>query len=617
MIIGYLNNVPQKITIKRPCQGYYLRWYYNGFHYFFFKPGQQSLITEGEKYRTIGTKSVLMGSGQITYEQCEAIRTILNTREVYILTSDGWKNISIAPGSLVVYDNQVNGYEVELSVKIGSKEISQTGFSPILTIPIVIPPVTSPDTITVTTIIDGVFTIVVTGEAGAEIIIDWGDGNVETIVLTGGEQTITHDYTGSGGVETVITITGDLPQVTDLGLSGNDIIDIILAEDLVILETLDLSNNNIDHLDIPDTLVDLIDLDISDNQFTELPVIPDTVPIVTIEADGNPLAICEVQIGTQVWMCKNYGSSFPGSKVYNNDEANRVLYGGLYTRNQVQTAGFCPTGYHVPTREDWDELIAFCGGLTIAGGILKSIGTTYWNTGGTNNFGFDARGAGMFSSAFVQLKDNTKFWIGGHIIVGEGNTVAFDLTDQIQMITQITSYFQSVRLIRNWAALIPPVTYNDWFLSSKDELNAMYDELKVHSVGGFVTDGSYYWSSSESFASFAWAIRFSDRYNDDFNTKTGHNRVRACRAFTSLINYNLRDIGPAGGLIFWKSGNDYLEAAPSDFLVSSSWSNIDSVAVTGTGTAIGTGQANTTAIINQVGHTASAAKLCDDLVIIH
>jgi hypothetical protein len=112
MIIGYKNNIPQRITIKKPCQGYYLRWYYNGWHYWFFLPGRLSLITEGEKYRTIGTKSVMMGTGQITYEQCQAIRTLLNTREVYILTSYGWRNVRIEPGSIITYDNQVNGYEV-------------------------------------------------------------------------------------------------------------------------------------------------------------------------------------------------------------------------------------------------------------------------------------------------------------------------------------------------------------------------------------------------------------------------------------------------------------------------------------------------------------------------
>jgi hypothetical protein len=93
--------------------------------------------------------------------------------------------------------------------------------------------------------------------------------------------------------------------------------------------------------------------------------------------------------------------------------------------------------------------------------------------------------------------------------------------------------------------------------------------------------------------------------------------VRACRSFVSYISYSLRDIGPAGGWIFYKNGNDYMEAAPMDQSVGIAWSNIINVEIgaTAQGTLVGTGQGNTTAIINQVGHINSAAKLCDDLII--
>lgn len=155
----------------------------------------------------------------------------------------------------------------------------------------------------------------------------------------------------------------------------------------------------------------------------------------------------------------------------------------------------------------------------------------------------------------------------------------------------------------------------DWFLPSKDELNAMYIELYLYGVGNFIFN--YYHSSSEFDATHIWGVQFQNGNNYSGYLKTDKMVVRACRAFTSTTNYNLRDIGHAGGLIFWKSGNNYLEAAltnQADIDIQT-WSNITTVAVTGTGTAIGTGQANTTAIINQAGHTDSAAKLCDDLIL--
>jgi hypothetical protein len=156
---------------------------------------------------------------------------------------------------------------------------------------------------------------------------------------------------------------------------------------------------------------------------------------------------------------------------------------------------------------------------------------------------------------------------------------------------------------------------DNWFLPSKDELNAMYTELHLHGVGDFALTDPY-WSSTEA--------NDIEAYCQSFNTggigvrgKLYTSVVRACHDFTSVINYNLRDIGPSGGYIFWKSGNDYLESAPSDQSINQTWSDVVDVeiGVTAQGTAVGTGQSNTIAIINQAGHTNSAAKLCNDLVI--
>lgn len=159
-----------------------------------------------------------------------------------------------------------------------------------------------------------------------------------------------------------------------------------------------------------------------------------------------------------------------------------------------------------------------------------------------------------------------------------------------------------------------PITYNDWFLPSKDELIAMNDELYLYGIGNLYA--GIYWSSSEANFNNTYGTYMGSVNSNYF--KSLLQRVRACRAFVSTTNYNLRDIGPAGGYIFWKSGNDYLECSPSD-LVNSVWSNIHNIeiGVTAQGTAIGTGLANTTAIIGQVGHIASAALLCKNLVVVN
>ena len=69
--------------------------------------------------------------------------------------------------------------------------------------------------------------------------------------------------------------------------------------------------------------------------------------------------------------------------------------------------------------------------------------------------------------------------------------------------------------------------YSDWFLPSKDELNLMYENLKVWGVGGF---GATYWSSSEVSADYAWYLVFSD-VSQSYDRKFFTFRVRAVRAF--------------------------------------------------------------------------------------
>ena len=72
------------------------------------------------------------------------------------------------------------------------------------------------------------------------------------------------------------------------------------------------------------------------------------------------------------------------------------------------------------------------------------------------------------------------------------------------------------------------VTYDDWFLPSKDELNQMYANLHSQGVGGFTSND--YWSSSENNARDAWNQNFNNG-NQKSNNKNNNKQVRAVRAF--------------------------------------------------------------------------------------
>lgn len=77
-------------------------------------------------------------------------------------------------------------------------------------------------------------------------------------------------------------------------------------------------------------------------------------------------------------------------------------------------------------------------------------------------------------------------------------------------------------------------SYADWFLPSKDELDAIWDNLvddgtgSNNGVGGFA--GNSYWSSSEDDSSYAWFQFFSNGFQY-VNNKNNYDRVRAVRAF--------------------------------------------------------------------------------------
>ena len=163
--------------------------------------------------------------------------------------------------------------------------------------------------------------------------------------------------------------------------------------------------------------------------------LPDTSGEETItDIDGNIYKT--VQIGNQTWMAENlkatkYADGTPLEKgtrlsramgkyyyVYDEDPAYKDTYGLLYSwfgainsDNEVHYQkggqGVCPSGWHIPDKEDRDELIAFLGGPAVAAGKLKETGFEYWispNTDATNESGFTGRGAGIYTHIVDMLE---------------------------------------------------------------------------------------------------------------------------------------------------------------------------------------------------------------------
>ncbi len=111
------------------------------------------------------------------------------------------------------------------------------------------------------------------------------------------------------------------------------------------------------------------------------------------DIDGNMYNT--IQIGSQCWMAENLkttvynnGTTIPnisenddwsndttGAYVwYDNDTSWKDSYGALYNGyTTTDTNGLCPTGWHVPTNDEWTALTEFIGGtLSPHGNELKS-----------------------------------------------------------------------------------------------------------------------------------------------------------------------------------------------------------------------------------------------------
>ena len=92
----------------------------------------------------------------------------------------------------------------------------------------------------------------------------------------------------------------------------------------------------------------------------------------------------------------------------------------------------------------------------------------------------------------------------------------------------------AAQLCADYSVTVDGITYDDWFLPSKDELNLLY--LQHTLIGGFTDDvtteiyGDYYWSSSESSKYNAWEQDFFDG-SDETSDKNYPNLVRAVRAY--------------------------------------------------------------------------------------
>jgi uncharacterized protein (TIGR02145 family) len=115
-----------------------------------------------------------------------------------------------------------------------------------------------------------------------------------------------------------------------------------------------------------------------------------------------------IVIGSQTWMAENLNYNCCG-ECYDNEPENCAKYGRLYNWQTAKTV--CPTGWHLPSDEEWQTLVDFAGGKYITGKKLKA--TSGWNSyNGTSSKGTDDYGFSALPGGGYGLSDGSFSYVG-------------------------------------------------------------------------------------------------------------------------------------------------------------------------------------------------------------
>lgn len=177
----------------------------------------------------------------------------------------------------------------------------------------------------------------------------------------------------------------------------------------------------------------------------------------TVLYNEAPVVLPEVTIGTQTWTSVNLDIDDLGGGIYayDDDEGNVVTYGRLYTWAAALRVAGNTSGWHLPAVTEWDTLINFISDPSSAGGSLKEIGITHWdtpNTGASDNFGFTALPGGNRATGgiYAQLGIAGIFWTQDSHLASKAWTkyVIYNNDNITQSSYPRTSALQ-IRLIKN------------------------------------------------------------------------------------------------------------------------------------------------------------------------
>jgi uncharacterized protein (TIGR02145 family) len=135
---------------------------------------------------------------------------------------------------------------------------------------------------------------------------------------------------------------------------------------------------------------------------------------------------------------------------YNNSAANGAVYGKLYNWYAVHLFDLYPPvkGWRVPSKLDFDQLVAVNGGSTVAGGKLKAKFGGFDNAFSSNESGFSYTPSGLRNTlgVFGEISQTARLWGSDAYRLTALNT---DVTSSVDNLSASKPFFGAIRLLRN------------------------------------------------------------------------------------------------------------------------------------------------------------------------
>jgi uncharacterized protein (TIGR02145 family) len=352
-----------------------------------------------------------------------------------------------------------------------------------------------------------------------------------------------------------------------------------------------------------------------------------------------------LNVGVKISGSLNQGDNGIKEKYcYDDLESKCDTFGGLYQWDETMqyttvmgSQGLCPNGWHIPADAEWSPLVYYLGGENVAGGKMKEAGTVHWappNTGATNSSGFTALPSGVnwFPYQFYQLPYSTSFWASSeHNYSFKYGRSLHSSLEQVIKCDSLKTYGFALRCIKNGSNSLPWISTADASNITQTSVlcggNVIYEGWSAVTLRGVCWSTSPYPTTSSNhtidgggagmFVSNITGLAPQTTYYlrsyavNNMGTSYG-NEV----SFTTCSTGFCIGQSYGGGIIFYIDGTGQhgLISATTDQSTNATW-GCEGTYINGTSTAIGTGQANTTRIINGCSSAGIAARICNDLVL--